>query len=111
MSSVGFCRKTVFEASQDGADPWEFHWIYVEVDVIRAKETERPFVGIGLATVRRENREYLIVTCKAFGTSGRRSIVKSGYTMIAVADRDLNHYDVILFPEVSSKIVCRMIMS
>ncbi|KAL6506440.1 argonaute 5 [Orobanche gracilis] len=46
-----------------------------------------------------------------FGTFGRKIIVKANHFVVAVADRDLNHYDVSISPEVSSKKVCRLIMN
>ncbi|KAL2536180.1 Protein argonaute 5 [Forsythia ovata] len=45
------------------------------------------------------------------GTVGRKVIVKANHFLVQVADRDLTHYDVSITPEVSSKKVCREIMS
>ncbi|EYU40234.1 hypothetical protein ABFS82_04G135000 [Erythranthe guttata] len=44
------------------------------------------------------------------GSFGQKTIVKANHFLVAVADRDLNHYDVAISPEVTSKKVCRMIM-
>ncbi|KAI3450653.1 hypothetical protein Pfo_007318 [Paulownia fortunei] len=46
-----------------------------------------------------------------FGTIGRKVIVKANHFLVTVADRDLNHYDVSISPEVFSKKVCRNIMN
>ncbi|KAL7115914.1 hypothetical protein ACP275_04G210700 [Erythranthe tilingii] len=44
------------------------------------------------------------------GSFGQKTIVKANHFLVSVADRDLNHYDVAISPEVSSKKVYRMIM-
>ncbi|KAK4490521.1 hypothetical protein RD792_001201 [Penstemon davidsonii] len=45
-----------------------------------------------------------------FGTVGRKIMIRANHFLVAVADRDLNHYDVSITPEVTSKKVCRDIM-
>ncbi|CAI9774583.1 unnamed protein product [Fraxinus pennsylvanica] len=46
-----------------------------------------------------------------FGKVGARMIVKANHFLVNVADRDLSHYDVSITPEVTSKKLCRDIMS
>ncbi|KAH6826003.1 Argonaute family protein [Perilla frutescens var. hirtella] len=46
-----------------------------------------------------------------FGTFGKKVLVKANHFLVAVAERDLNHYDVSISPEVASKKVCREIMN
>ncbi|KAL0390038.1 UNVERIFIED_CONTAM: protein argonaute MEL1 [Sesamum calycinum] len=46
-----------------------------------------------------------------FGTVGHKVIVKANHFLVTAADLDLNHYDVSISPEVSSKKVCREIMN
>ncbi|KAA8550272.1 hypothetical protein F0562_001956 [Nyssa sinensis] len=46
-----------------------------------------------------------------YGTVGRKCLVRANHFLVEVADRDLNHYDVSITPEVSSKKVCRDIMN
>ncbi|KAL6566896.1 argonaute 5 [Orobanche minor] len=46
-----------------------------------------------------------------FGSFGRKITVKANHFVVAVADRDLSHYDVSISPEVTSKKVCRLIMN
>ncbi|KAL8057742.1 hypothetical protein ABFX02_04G203700 [Erythranthe guttata] len=46
-----------------------------------------------------------------FGSFGQKTVVKANHFLVSVADRDLNHYDVAISPEVASKKVCRMIMN
>ncbi|KAL0460112.1 UNVERIFIED_CONTAM: protein argonaute MEL1 [Sesamum latifolium] len=46
-----------------------------------------------------------------FGTTGQKIIVKANHFLVTAADLDLNHYDVSISPEVSSKKVCREIMN
>lgn len=46
-----------------------------------------------------------------FGKVGNKVIIKANHFLVAVADRDLNHYDVSISPEVASKKVCRDIMN
>ncbi|XP_022860648.1 protein argonaute MEL1-like [Olea europaea var. sylvestris] len=46
-----------------------------------------------------------------FGTVGRKVIVKANHFLVQVAERDLTQYDVSISPEVTSKKVCREIMS
>ncbi|XP_031122970.1 protein argonaute 5-like [Ipomoea triloba] len=40
-----------------------------------------------------------------------RCVVKANHFLVDIADRDLNHYDVTITPEVLSKKVCRVIMN
>uniref|UniRef100_A0A5B6ZD42 Protein argonaute 5 n=1 Tax=Davidia involucrata TaxID=16924 RepID=A0A5B6ZD42_DAVIN len=46
-----------------------------------------------------------------YGTVGRKCVVRANHFLVEVADRDLNHYDVSITPEISSKKVCREIMN
>ncbi|XP_057480952.1 protein argonaute 5-like [Actinidia eriantha] len=46
-----------------------------------------------------------------FGTIGRRCIVRANHFLVQVVDKDLHHYDVAITPEVTSKKVCRDIIS
>ncbi|XP_057483744.1 protein argonaute MEL1-like [Actinidia eriantha] len=46
-----------------------------------------------------------------FGSVGRRCIVRANHFLVEVVDKDLHHYDVAITPEVTSKKVCRDIMS
>nr|GMD22736.1 protein argonaute 5 [Ipomoea batatas] len=45
------------------------------------------------------------------GRFGMRCVVKANHFLVDIADRDLNHYDVTITPEVLSKKVCRLIMN
>lgn len=45
-----------------------------------------------------------------FGKIGNKVIIKANHFLVEVADRDLNHYDVSISPEVASKKVCRDII-
>lgn len=46
-----------------------------------------------------------------FGKLGMKVIIKANHFLVEVADRDLNHYDVSISPEVAPKKVCRLIMN
>ncbi|PSR89903.1 Protein argonaute like [Actinidia chinensis var. chinensis] len=46
-----------------------------------------------------------------FGSIGRRCIVRANHFLVQVVDKDLHHYDVAITPEVTSKKVCRDIIS
>ncbi|KAL3518467.1 hypothetical protein ACH5RR_021056 [Cinchona calisaya] len=46
-----------------------------------------------------------------YGTAGRKCLVRANHFLVEVADRDLHHYDVSIYPEVSSKKVCRDIIT
>nr|GMD25443.1 protein argonaute 5 [Ipomoea batatas] len=50
-------------------------------------------------------------TRPGFGKVGMRCVVRANHFLVDIADRDLNHYDVTITPEVLSKKVCRLIMS
>ncbi|XP_057792868.1 protein argonaute MEL1-like [Salvia miltiorrhiza] len=45
-----------------------------------------------------------------FGHAGLEIIIKANHFLVAVADKDLHHYDVSISPEVASKKVCREII-
>ncbi|XP_020258663.1 LOW QUALITY PROTEIN: protein argonaute MEL1-like [Asparagus officinalis] len=46
-----------------------------------------------------------------FGTVGSEVIVRANHFLVEVANRDLHHYDVAITPEVTSRAVCRKIIS
>ncbi|XP_031123112.1 protein argonaute 5-like [Ipomoea triloba] len=50
-------------------------------------------------------------TRPGFGKVGMRCVVRANHFLVDIADRDLNHYDVTITPEVLSNKVCRLIMS
>ncbi|CAK9150489.1 unnamed protein product [Ilex paraguariensis] len=50
-------------------------------------------------------------TRPGYGTVGRKCIVRANHFLVQVAERDLHHYDVSINPEVTSKKVCRDIIS
>nr|GLL33985.1 protein argonaute 5 isoform X2 [Ipomoea trifida] len=45
------------------------------------------------------------------GTIGQRCVVRANHFLVQIAERDLHHYDVSISPEVTSKTVCRLIIS
>ncbi|KAH7838775.1 hypothetical protein Vadar_031027 [Vaccinium darrowii] len=46
-----------------------------------------------------------------FGRAGRRCVIRANHFLVDVIDKDLHHYDVTITPEVTSKKVCRDIIS
>lgn len=46
-----------------------------------------------------------------FGRAGRKCVIRANHFLVDVVDKDLHHYDVTITPEVTSKNVCREIIS
>ncbi|XP_019150469.1 PREDICTED: protein argonaute 5 isoform X2 [Ipomoea nil] len=45
------------------------------------------------------------------GSIGQKCVVRANHFLVQIAERDLHHYDVSITPEVTSKKVCRLIIS